>query len=73
MKDKDEKNESENTELLLNEALKAYGIDRKYLLSHRITGADTVIIVTAGGSKAEYTRGFPVKKLTFVQITGQRQ
>ena len=70
---KDKETESTEPDALLNEALKAFGFDRKYLASYRITEKHDVIMVTAGGSKITYTRGFPAGKIPFVSISGKRQ
>lgn len=59
--------EKEST--LLKKALKAFGIDEKYLLSHRVKGS-SVILVTKGGSKVIFKPGAKIHKLTAIQITG---
>lgn len=55
---------------LLKEALKAYGIDPKYVLGSRVDSEGKVTIVTHGGKKVSWKRGSKVDELTAVEVTG---
>jgi hypothetical protein len=67
--DKKEKNTSGDK--LLEEALKAYGIDKKYVLGSRVDeAAGEAVIVTAGGKKVRYKSGDKVQPLGSIAITG---
>lgn len=56
---------------LIEEACKAYGIDKKYVLASRVdkeTGE--AVIVTVGGKKVRYKAGDKVQPLGSIAITG---
>ena len=56
---------------LTAEALKAYGIDRKYVLKSRMdprTGE--AVVVTVGGAKVRYKAGASVQPLSEIRVTG---
>jgi len=56
---------------LINAALKAFGIDKQYVLGSRIDGeTGEAVIVTVGGAKVRYSEGDDVTPLTPVRITG---
>jgi len=54
---------------LIAEACRAYGIDKKFVLSSRMDG-DAAIIVTQGGAKVQYRKGDEVEKLSPIRVTG---
>lgn len=57
--------------VLLDAALKAYGIDKKYLLSHYENDYGTVTLLTYGGTRVSYSKDMKdINKLTDIQITG---
>lgn len=56
---------------LIDEACKAYGIDKKYVFSsgyHPET--DEAVIVTNGGAKVRYRKGDKVEPLPAVRVDG---
>lgn len=56
---------------LIDEAMKAYGIDREYVIGSRYD-AETkqAVIVTAGGAKVRFAAGDDVDPLDPVRVTG---
>lgn len=52
---------------LIEEARKAYGIDKKYVFAAR-EYPDRAVIVTAGGCKVVYRPGQEVKRLSPAQL-----
>ena len=54
---------------LMAEAMKAYGIRQRHVLSSKDYG-DHVVIVTKGGSKVSFADGDKVKELTQVELDG---
>lgn len=64
---------AENTigDKLIEEACKAYGIDKKFVVGSFYKEAEkTAVIVTNGGSKVLYKAGQEVSKLGEIAVTG---
>lgn len=58
-------------EKLIEEALKAYGIGKNYVLGARYDAQnEQAVIVTVGGKKVRYAAGDKVKPLDSIAITG---
>jgi len=56
---------------LVDDACRAYGINKKYILASRFDRAtNTITLVTAGGSKISFAKGAKVEKLTSEAVTG---
>ena len=56
-------------EKLLIEAMKAYGIERRYVLASRVENGQ-VTILTHGGSRVRYRSGEQVMPLDAIAVTG---
>jgi len=70
MADEEKKGKSKDVELLA-EACKAYGIDKKYVMSSNFyEDTGTVVILTVGGSKVSFQSGQKVKPLDSISVTG---
>ena len=75
MAEKDEKDvkveKNTSGDKLIAEALKVYGIDKKFVSTSRIDEATgEAVIVTVGGKKVRYAAGTKVEPLGEIAITG---
>ena len=69
MAEKDDKNTI--GEKMIDEACKAYGIDKKYVLSSRYDAdSKEAIVVTHGGKKVKFKAGDKVEPLGPIAVTG---
>jgi len=67
----EETKKNEIGDKLVDEALKAYGIDKKYVLASRIDAlTGEAVVVTHGGKKMRYAAGQEVRKLDEIAVTG---
>ena len=60
---------SDETEKMIEKALKAYGVQKKHVVMSRVDGSQ-VVFATAGGAKRRWAEGDDVQPLTQIQITG---
>ena len=56
-------------EKLLVEALKAYGIDKRYVFASRMENGQAIIL-THGGKQVRYRSGEAVQPLDVIEVTG---
>ncbi|MDZ4241851.1 MAG: hypothetical protein U1D99_03400, partial [Candidatus Omnitrophota bacterium] len=71
MAPKDENKKNENSDKIIDQAMEAYGIEKKYVHLSRVdkeTGE--AVIVTVGGKKVRYAAGQAVARLKEIDITG---
>jgi len=63
--------ENGNGDKIIQAALRAYGIDRKYVHGSRYDqGTGEAIVVTVGGSKVRFKDGDKPEKLDDIAVTG---
>lgn len=68
---KDEKEKNSTGDKLISEGCKAYGIDKKHVMSAKYDeAAETAIILTNGGTRVRFKAGDKVEPLGDIAITG---
>ena len=60
---------SDESEKMIEKALKAYNVPKKHVVMSRVDGGQ-VVFLTAGGAKRRWSEGADVEPLTQIQVTG---